>query len=185
MATNKRLQAQRQKAALSQQERAARRERREVRNQEVRNQQKQQPVMKERPKPQQPAETAGEGSESDKRLDSDSDSYRVVNEVLTRQRDKAIREAHAYKAMLAAHNIDVSMVSSDVLEKIRVVEGEAVDRFDYAAPGFVGQRVSPSAVDSRQAGQALNVDAIRNMSASEINKNWESVKQVLAAQRSK
>lgn len=129
--------------------------------------------------------TEGTAESADKRLDGDSDSGRAAVEVLTRQRDRAIREAHAYKAILAAHNIDLAVVNSNSLEKIQIVEGEAVGGFDYSAPGFSSHRVSASAVDSRQAAQALNMDSIRDMSVTEINQNWESVKAVLAAQRSK
>lgn len=131
------------------------------------------------------SETATEGTRRDNPVNGSESGDRVANEVLTRQRDKAIREAHAYKAMLAAHNIDLSVVTSDALERIRIVEGEASGAFDYVAPGFEPQRRSASAVDTRQTGQALTAESIKQMSTQEINSNWEAVKGVLAAQRSK
>ena len=94
------------------------------------------------------------------------------------QRNEAVRRAHAFETMLKAHGVDVSGVTSERLSSIPISGGAADGPFDYTPPKV---EVPKAPGNGRAEGAAAPTLAeVRTWSPERINREWDTVKGLLA-----
>ena len=105
-------------------------------------------------------------------LRNESAKYRV-------QRNDALRQTHALKAVLAAHNISFDVTQAD-LGALSIDNGAVQGEFSYTPNNPTS---SAPASQHQPAGAAtpavLTKDAISKMTSAQINENWEEISKVL------
>jgi len=109
-------------------------------------------------------------------LRRESASYRT-------QRNAALREAHAYKTMLLAHNIAVDGVNEDKLKDLPISDGRVDGKFDYTPPAIAVPAKPTSQANASIGGNAkpLTLDEVGGWSEEQINANWDEVQRLLIA----
>ena len=126
-----------------------------------------------------PIEAASGGTDTqdqqDKRvadLSRESAAYRV-------QRNTAVRQAHGFKTMLAAHGIDTAGVTAEKLDAIPISGGVADGRFDYTPPEIKVPVTKPT---PRVGDESVKptLDDVKNWSVDEINSRWDEVSALMA-----
>ena len=99
-----------------------------------------------------------------------AENYRV-------QRNKALRQAHAFKTMLKAHGIDLKPVTDKALEHLPINQGAVDGVFDYKAPDI---KVPPAPAQTRVESSAPpTLDEVRRWSPEKINAQWDTVKELM------
>ena len=102
------------------------------------------------------------------------------------ERNAALRDAAAVRKVAKAHNIDLSVVSAEAVEKLAIQDGKVVDEFDYTAPApqvkkSISAGEAPGGQPASSAKSAgLTREDIAKMSPSEINKRWDEVSALMA-----
>ena len=96
--------------------------------------------------------------------------------------EQSLREAHAFRTMLAAHNIDLSSVTPEALAGLVIRDGKVVSDFAYTPPkaGRL-QATGPASLEGDDQSAGLTYAEVMAMSREEINARWEEVQPVLAA----
>ena len=101
-------------------------------------------------------------------LRKESATYRV-------QRNAALRESHALRAITTAHNVKTDDVLTETaLGVLTIEDGKVTGEFEYKAPKLKTQQQREVKQDSTKS-VALTAEAIEAMSYDEINKNWDEV----------
>ena len=99
-------------------------------------------------------------------------------------RNEALRKGHALSKVVKAHNIEFDVATAD-LASLAIEDGAVKGEFDYSPPGTSGNsgsnRQAPGT--SQPGSNAMTREDISNMSAEDINANWEEVSKVLKAGR--
>ena len=92
-------------------------------------------------------------------------------------RNDALRQGHALRAVVKAHNIGFKVEDADV-SALKVEDGKVDGEFDYSpAPPSKEPPKSPPG----GGNEGLTVDAVKKMSAEEMMARWDDVKAVMAS----
>lgn len=102
------------------------------------------------------------------------------------QRNDALREAHALRHVLRAHNIEVTLDTAK-LDTLTIADGSAVGEYAYEAPAPAQAVPNGSSSGGRggvggvgvDGGRDLSLEEIREMSVEQINDRWDEVQRVL------
>lgn len=98
------------------------------------------------------------------------------------QRDGAVRQAFAYKTILASHGIDIAEVTEDRLNTLPIRAGVVDGVYNYTPPKPPPKDPPAPSPTAGGAGKgALTLDDVHKMSRDQINNDWENVSAVLAA----
>lgn len=118
---------------------------------------------------------APEESEKVSRLEADLTAARAEAAKYRTARNEALRRAHAQAAVLEAHKIKHEP-TTEALDALTIEDGKVKGTYDYSPPDPVRQDLPQS-----PANQGMNMSDIKNMTADQINENWDEVSKVLAA----
>ena len=93
------------------------------------------------------------------------------------QRDKAIRQAHAYSTMLKAHGIDTSNVTEAALQQITIHAGAPDSPFEYNPPKI--SIPAPAAKPRPKTAEQPTLEDVKTWDEDKIADNWDTVKQLM------
>lgn len=94
-------------------------------------------------------------------------------------RNRALREANAYKKILQAHNISIDSVNDSSLNQ-SIDDGKVTSDFQYQAPKVhVAPRKAQDASPPSGRGLSMTRQDVENMSPEDINKNWDAISKQL------
>ena len=84
------------------------------------------------------------------------------------ERNAALRRAHAYEAMLRAHNIDIASVTDDSLRGMEIDQGAVVEEYSYTPPPMRRSDPAGAAAPGGQPAstqQPLTMTSLKDMSS--------------------
>lgn len=95
-------------------------------------------------------------------------------------RNDALRKSHAYRTILDAHKIDLSVVTDHALANLSIEGGKVDSEFTYTPPQIDPPKRAPAKAAGEGKG-GLTKDDLKGMKPEEINRRWSEVRSVLAA----
>lgn len=93
------------------------------------------------------------------------------------QRNVALRESHALKQVVSAHNISFDVTTADT-GGLAIKDGKVEGEFEYTPP--TQQRTKEPTPPQGQNDNPLTVDDIRKMTPAQINERLDDVNKVLS-----
>ena len=98
------------------------------------------------------------------------------------ERNDALKKLHVMKKIVDKHNISVNMdIFQSSMDKMSIEDGKVSGDVEYTPPKIESKRSSSNSSPKSNSGssQRPTLDEVKTWSSEKINKNWETIKDIM------